>query len=90
MVRFYNPLVCWILIYCFYLFIHECSKFHETGDIWTTLKYAPLYLPTSKIEIKRKAKIKCDTIETKWGIRNCCQAKILTVFTHREGKRINV
>ena len=30
------------------------------------------------------------TIETKWGIRICCQARILTMFTHREGKGINV
>ena len=29
------------------------------------------------------------TIETKWGIVICCQAKIFTVFTHREGKVTN-
>ena len=27
-------------------------------------------------------------IRTKWGIRICCQARILTVFLHREGKGI--
>ena len=29
-------------------------------------------------------------IETKWVIRIYCQARIFTVFTHREGKGINV
>ena len=29
-------------------------------------------------------------IETKWGIRICCQSRIFTVITHKEGKWSNV
>ena len=28
--------------------------------------------------------------ESKWGTRTCFQARIFTVFKHREGKRIHV
>ena len=39
----------------------------------------------------RAEKIKTiHSIKTKWDIRIYCQAKIFTVFTHRESKGINV
>ena len=39
----------------------------------------------------RAKKIKAfHTIETKWGIRNYCQARILKLCSQRESKSINV
>ena len=40
--------------------------------------------------ISQAKKIKTlHAMETKWGIKIYCQARILTVFIHREGKEIN-